>query len=94
VLPTLPVSSWMCPVAVNALCGHPGRALSTIVFSSTMSASHLFLAGPRKVAESLTSVASFLLDLVWLDALNIPLSKDQSIVDYPFRCFGRVKLYP
>ena len=81
----------MRPVAVDALCGRAGRALSAIVLSGTVAASHLFLAGPRKVAESLASVTSLLIHLVWLDASDVSLSEDQSIVDDPFRCFSRIE---
>ena len=80
-----------CPVAVDTPCGCAGRAFSLVVFSSAISASPWFLAGPRQVAESLTSVASLFLDLVGLNAANISLFKDQSIVDYPFCLLGRVE---
>ena len=47
-----------------------------------------FLAGPRQVAEHL---ASLFLDLVSSNAANVPLFKDQSVVDYPVGGFGRIE---
>jgi len=39
-------------------------------------------------------VVSLLDDLVWLNAANVSLFKDQSVVDYPFGCFGRIEQDP
>lgn len=64
------------------------------VFSSVVPAPHRFFTGPREVAETLSSTASLLLDIVWLNAPDVSLPADQSIIDELFRCFRCVEPYP
>jgi hypothetical protein len=74
-------------VAVNALCFCVWRAFSAVVLSGVVSTSHRFAAGPREMAYLLAPEASFLLDLVLLDAADVSLSEYHSVVDCPVRCF-------
>jgi hypothetical protein len=60
------------------------------MFSSAVCVFRGFSAGPREVAKALTFAISFLIVLVWLNASNVSLSYDESVIDYPFsgfRCF-------
>lgn len=61
------------------------------MFLRALSTSLLFLCMTTPDGPFLASVVSFLLDLVLDSVTYVALPERQSVVDYPFSCFGGVE---
>ena len=61
--------------------------------AGAVSASSLLFTRPCKVAKLLASVTPLSLDLVELDAPNVPLAPDYTVVDRPLGRFCCVEPY-